>query len=62
MATVWPTTPRIQNYGFSGLLECTARELSPAKVRLFGETNVGLSQTFANLLLPTPLRVMASFS
>ena len=50
---VWPTTPRIQSYCFSGLLECTAREFSPAKVPLFGETNVGFSQTFANLLLPT---------
>tara|TARA_B110001452_G_scaffold131753_1_gene109451 strand:- start:3776 stop:4714 length:939 start_codon:yes stop_codon:yes gene_type:complete len=50
---VWPTTPRIQNYCFSGLLECTAREFSPAKVPLYGETNVGFSQTFANLLLPT---------
>ena len=50
----WPTTPRIQNYCYSdGLLECTARAFSPAKVPLFGETNVGFSQTFANLLLPT---------
>jgi len=59
---VWPTSPRIQNYCFSGLLDsppaegppdCTARQFSPAEVPLFGESNVGFSHTFANLLLPT---------
>ena len=48
----WPTSPRIQNFCWSGR-GCTAGSFSPAKVPLFNEANVGFSQTFANLLLPT---------
>lgn len=32
---------------------CTPGEFIPAKVPVYGEFNVGFSQTFANLLLPT---------
>jgi hypothetical protein len=43
----WPTTSRIQMW-------CQAsRHFAPATVPLCGENNVGFSQTFANLLLPT---------
>lgn len=46
----WPTSPRIQNFCSYGNCEGTFRA---AKVPLYNEVNVGFSQTFANLLLPT---------
>eukprot|EP00040_Diaphanoeca_grandis_P017030 m.88369 g.88369 ORF g.88369 m.88369 type:complete len:330 (-) comp26188_c0_seq1:90-1079(-) len=46
----WPTTDYIQNFCWNG--NC-AGQFTPAKVPLHNEHNVGFSQTFANLLLPT---------
>ena len=48
----WPTSSLIQNFCWSGR-GCTAGSFEPAKVPLHNEANVGFSQTFANLLLPT---------
>ena len=47
---VWPTTDRIQNFCSYGNCQGAFRA---AKVPLYNELNVGFSQTFANLLLPT---------
>lgn len=49
---IWPTSARIQNFCWSGR-GCKAGTFSPARVPLYNELNVGFSQTFANLLLPT---------
>jgi hypothetical protein len=46
----WPTTDRIQMFCWSGHCNGT---FTPATVPLYGEANVGFSQTFANLLLAT---------
>ena len=46
----WPTTSRIQNFCSYGNCKGTFK---PASVPLYNELNVGFSQTFANLLLPT---------
>jgi hypothetical protein len=46
----WPTTERIQNFCSYGNCKGTFK---PASVPLYNELNVGFSQTFANLLLPT---------
>lgn len=46
----WPTTARIQNFCSYGSCKGTFK---PAAVPLYNELNVGFSQTFANLLLPT---------
>jgi hypothetical protein len=43
----WPTTDRIQSFNWR------QGTFKPAAVPLSGESNVGFSQTFANLLLPT---------
>lgn len=48
----WATTPLIQNFCWSGR-RCTKGTFAPAAVPLFGESNVGFSQTYANLLLQT---------
>jgi hypothetical protein len=48
----WPTTDRIQMFCWSGR-GCKQGSFAPAKVPLWGEFNVGFSQTFANLLLAT---------
>lgn len=48
----WPTTPLIQSFCWSGK-RCTKGTFAPAAVPLFGESNVGFSQTYANLLLQT---------
>jgi hypothetical protein len=48
----WPTNGRIQNFCWSGR-GCALDEFAAAAVPLFNEVNVGFSQTFANLLLPT---------
>ena len=51
---VWPTTDRIQNFCWlDGSHGCKAGNFSAASVPLVNEHNVGFSQTFANLLLPT---------
>jgi hypothetical protein len=44
---MWPTTDRIQSFNWQ------QGTFKPAAVPLSGENNVGFSQTFANLLLPT---------
>ena len=46
----WATTARIQNFCSYGNCKGTFK---PAAVPLYNELNVGFSQTFANLLLPT---------
>jgi len=43
----WPTSQKIQ------MFDAGSGKFSPSKVPLAGESNVGFSQTFANLLLPT---------
>lgn len=48
----WPSTPRIQMF-CGKKYRCSYGDFAPAKVPVFGEANVGFSQTFANLLLPT---------
>lgn len=48
----WPTTPLIQSFCWSGK-RCAKGTFAPAAVPLFGESNVGFSQTYANLLLQT---------
>jgi lysophospholipase L1-like esterase len=50
---VWDTTQMIQMYCWTVLIGCTPGTFAPAVVPLYGETNVGFAQTFANLLLPT---------
>ena len=47
---VWATTDYIQSFCSYG--NCMGKFVS-AKVPLYNENNVGFSQTFANLLLPT---------
>ena len=47
---VWPTTQRIQTFCSYG--NCKGK-FRAAEVPLYNELNVGFSQTFANLLLPT---------
>merc|ERR1711865_392357 len=47
---MWPTSPRIMNFCSYGNCKGTFK---PATVPLYNEYNVGFSQTFANLLLPT---------
>jgi hypothetical protein len=47
----WPTTDRIQMFCAGG--HCKLGTFAPAQVPLYGESNVGFSQTFANLLLAT---------
>jgi hypothetical protein len=47
----WPTTDRIQMFCAGG--RCKPGTFAPAQVPLYGESNVGFSQTFANLLLAT---------
>ena len=49
---MWPTTNRIQMFCWSGR-GCAQNSFAPAAVPLYGEHNVGFSQTFANLLLKT---------
>lgn len=46
----WPTSDRIQMFCGAGH-GCTEGTFAPATVPLYGELNVGFSQTFANLLL-----------
>lgn len=41
----WPTTPLIQMYCWNGQRGCTKGTFSPAAVPLYGESNVGFSQT-----------------
>jgi len=48
----WASTDRIQMFCWSGH-GCTEGTFAPAAVPLYGESNVGFSQTFANLLLQT---------
>ena len=48
----WPTSERIQMYCWNGR-GCQTGYFAPAKMPVYGEFNVGFSQTFANLLLPT---------
>ena len=57
----WPTTDRIQMFCWSGR-GCTQNSFAPAAVPLYGESNVGFSQTFANLLLPTLRMALARLS
>ena len=49
----WPTTTRIQSFCWGAQHGCTKGTFLPAQVPLPGESNVGFSQTFANLLLQT---------
>ena len=46
----WPTSDLIQMFGWGGN---SKGRFAPASVPVYGESNVGFSQTFANLLLPT---------
>lgn len=48
----WPTTESIRMFCFNGR-GCTKGAFDAAKVPIYGESNVGFSQTYANLLLPT---------
>ena len=50
---VWPTNTRIQSFCWSPSHGCATGTFAPAAVPLPGESNVGFSQTFANLLLQT---------
>ena len=55
---VWPTTNRVQMFCWDGIPMkrshgCTPGRFAPAAVPVSNEFNVGFSQTFANLLLPT---------
>jgi hypothetical protein len=50
---VWPTTPRIQSYCWNAAHGCATGTFAPSAVPLPGESNVGFSQTYANLLLQT---------
>ena len=50
---VWPTTTRIQSFCWNGDHGCAKGAFAPSAVPLPGESNVGFSQTFANLLLQT---------
>ena len=49
----WATTPRLQSYCHVGTRGCTGGSFTPSAVPLPGESNVGFSQTFGNLLLNT---------
>ena len=46
----WPTSDLIQMFDWGGKAK---GKFAPASVPVYGESNVGFSQTFANLLLPT---------
>ena len=49
----WPTTPLIQMFCWGGQRGCTKGSFAPAATPVYGESNVGFSLTFANLLLQT---------
>lgn len=50
---LWPSTPQVQMYCWSSSHGCKVGTFVPAAVPLFGESNVGFAQTYANLLLQT---------
>jgi len=50
---VWPQDPRIQMFCWNAQHGCTTGTFSEASYPVFGESNVGFSLTFANLLLQT---------
>lgn len=49
----WPTTDLIQMFCWKGQRGCATGSFAPAQVPIYGESNVGFSQTYANLLLQT---------
>jgi hypothetical protein len=49
----WPLTPRIQMFCYDGQRGCATGSFSPAAIPVFGESNVGFSLTYANLVLQT---------
>jgi hypothetical protein len=50
---VWPQDPRIQMFCWNAQHGCTTGTFSEASYPVYGESNVGFSLTFANLLLQT---------
>ena len=48
---VWPTTDSIQMFCWKAQHGCATGSFAPAQVPVYGESNVGFSLTYANLLL-----------